>query len=209
MTSIGITELNALILVFSSLVFGFLIHLSLVFCGEKWSDNFHYKITFTLLPFISMVISKVIAGNIALSLGMVGALSIIRFRNPVKNPFELVMYFALLTLGITLGVNKIWGIIFAIIIILIILTFRLFKNSTNISFQEGNELYTLEIKSKHKIDNILKNEHLKNYSEIKNNEGIKYYNYFFCYNDKNIMLEENEKFKNLIKDNDVQVQINL
>ena len=31
---------------------------------------------------------------------MIGALSIIRFRNPVKSPFELVIFFALLTLGV-------------------------------------------------------------------------------------------------------------
>ena len=54
-----------LILVIASIVSGFFIHLTLVHSGEKWADNFHYKITFTLLPFITMIISKVIAGNIA------------------------------------------------------------------------------------------------------------------------------------------------
>ena len=36
---------------------------------------------------------------------MVGALSIIRFRTPVKNPIELVTYFLLLTIGIVSNVN--------------------------------------------------------------------------------------------------------
>ena len=54
-----------------------------------------------ILPLIGMVISTVLAGNIALSLGMVGALSIIRFRHSVKSPLELSIYFLLLTIGIT------------------------------------------------------------------------------------------------------------
>jgi hypothetical protein len=40
---------------------------------------------------------------------MVGALSIVRFRHPVKNPLELVTYFALIALGISFSVNIKWG----------------------------------------------------------------------------------------------------
>ena len=36
---------------------------------------------------------------------MIGALSIVRFRNPVKNPLELIIFFALLTSGISFAVN--------------------------------------------------------------------------------------------------------
>ena len=36
-----------------------------------------------------------------LSLGMIGALSIVRFRNPIRSPFELTVYFLSITLGIT------------------------------------------------------------------------------------------------------------
>ena len=43
-----------------------------------------YFITFLLLPATTYVITKVIANNLALSLGMIGALSIVRFRNPEK-----------------------------------------------------------------------------------------------------------------------------
>ena len=46
-----------------------------------------------------------IAGNIALSLGMIGALSIVRFRNPVKSPFELTVFFGLITIGIAFAIN--------------------------------------------------------------------------------------------------------
>ena len=48
---------------------------------------------FSLLPVTGFVITSAISNNIALSLGMVGALSIVRFRTPIKNPLELVIYF--------------------------------------------------------------------------------------------------------------------
>ena len=62
--------------------------------GETYNQTF----TFAILPFITFVITNVIAGNIALSLGMIGALSIVRFRHPVKSALELVMYLILLQL---------------------------------------------------------------------------------------------------------------
>lgn len=194
-----------IILALSSLLSGFLIHLALVSSGEKWADNFHYRITFTLLPFVALVISKIIAGNIALSLGMVGALSIVRFRNPVKNPFELTMYFALLTLGITLGVKLQWGLGFSITIISIVYFSKFIKKNQSVSFQEGREVFTLEIKSKNKLENLLDNKNLKNYSEYNDENNNKNYNYFFCYNSKEEVLIEAKKFKN----QDAEIQINL
>ena len=74
------------------------------------------------MPIITFVITKVIANNIALSLGMVGALSIVRFRNPVKNSLELVIYFALIAVGISAGVNINYSILLGILVSLIILS---------------------------------------------------------------------------------------
>ena len=51
---------------------------------------------------------------------MVGALSIVRFRNPVRNTFELVNYFGLITVGITSAVNIKYGIALSLFIILVI-----------------------------------------------------------------------------------------
>jgi hypothetical protein len=52
---------------------------------------------------------------------MIGALSIVRFRNPVKNPFELVIFFALITIGISLSVNVKLGVMLVGVINLTIL----------------------------------------------------------------------------------------
>ena len=80
-----------------------------------------------ILPITSFIITKVIAGNIALSLGMVGALSIVRFRHPVRSPFELVIYFVLIAQGITYGVSLKWGVVLTTVVDLIILGNYFFK----------------------------------------------------------------------------------
>ena len=60
---------------------------------QLWLKNYSQYLVFALLPITGYVITSIISSNIALSLGMVGALSIVRFRTPVKNPSELVIYF--------------------------------------------------------------------------------------------------------------------
>lgn len=83
---------------------GWLTSKVLKWSGQKWVGTLSNTLTFTILPVIGFVITKSISGNIALSLGMVGALSIIRFRHPVKSPFELTAYFLLVTQGIAITV---------------------------------------------------------------------------------------------------------
>ena len=97
--------------------FGFLIKLVLEKTNQKWLATYHHTLTFILLPMITCGITNSIKSNIALSLGLVGALSIVRFRNPVKNTFELVLYFALISLGIIITVDVIFAIYFEVIIL--------------------------------------------------------------------------------------------
>ena len=78
-------------LIFAS-IGGVLIRMTLSMVNQKWVRTYHNTITYTLLPAVAFVITKVISGNIALSLGMIGALSIIRFRNPVRSSLELVIF---------------------------------------------------------------------------------------------------------------------
>jgi len=110
--------------------------------------------TLVLLPIITYVITNVISGNIALSIGMVGALSIVRFRNPVRSPLELSVYFGAITMGIAASVNLKWLIflsisLFVAAIILITVNYLskiIFKKEFfDVSFSEGNSLSTLDL----------------------------------------------------------------
>ena len=64
---------------------GLLLRFSLTWTGQAWARSHAQTVAFMILPVITYVITKTIAGNIALSLGMIGALSIVRFRHPVKS----------------------------------------------------------------------------------------------------------------------------
>ena len=55
-------------------VSGVLLRQTLIYAKQNWLNNFTHLLTFTILPTITFVVTSVISGNIALSLGMVGAL---------------------------------------------------------------------------------------------------------------------------------------
>ena len=95
-------EIKSLILLVGS---GFLFRTALIYTGQAWAKSHAQTVSFLILPLITYVITNTIANNIALSLGMIGALSIVRFRHPVKSPLELIMYFALITVGIAASVR--------------------------------------------------------------------------------------------------------
>lgn len=112
---------------FFSILSGSIIYFILVLIKQNWVNTIYYFISFLLLPPIAFVITSVISNNLALSLGMIGALSIVRFRNPVKNPLELVIFFGLITIGISFGVNPKWGILLTAIIVSVLISSRIFQ----------------------------------------------------------------------------------
>lgn len=77
----------------------------LIIINQKWIQTSSHTYTLFLLPVITFFITKAISGNLALSIGMVGALSIVRFRHPVRSPLELSIYFYAITAGITASAN--------------------------------------------------------------------------------------------------------
>ena len=151
------------------LVFGgLLLRFSLTLTGQAWAKSHAQTVAFMILPLITFVITKTITGNIALSLGMIGALSIVRFRHPVKSALELIMYFDLITIGIATSVRTKWAIQLILGTILIIFTVKIVqkiyqkfgKSFYNVSFNEGVSLNSIEIFAKEKIDLIEKDNNL-------------------------------------------------
>ncbi|MCR6105065.1 DUF4956 domain-containing protein [Salipaludibacillus agaradhaerens] len=71
------------------------------FSGVLYSKNFN--ITLIGLAMITSFVIMAIGSNLILSLGMVGALSIVRFRTPIKDPTDLVFLFWALAAGIVAG----------------------------------------------------------------------------------------------------------
>ena len=101
-------QADKLLAVFLLIAMSISLRILLQFFGQRWITTKAHTTTLVLLPLLTFVITKVISGNIALSLGMVGALSIVRFRHPVRSPLELSVYFGAITMGIAASVNLLW-----------------------------------------------------------------------------------------------------
>ena len=170
---------NIIFLILSGLVLRF----SLSITGQNWVKTYQQTIAFLILPVVTYVITKTITGNIALSLGMIGALSIVRFRNPVKSALELVMYFVLITIGIAASVNMDFAYILVATCLLVIggtrvsqfILKKFFSRPFyNVSFNEGMSLNTIEIYSSKSMEDIEKNQNIKNMVVLKDSSEYIY-----------------------------------
>ena len=172
--------IEPIVIVIFLILFSILGRVILEKAGQKWITTFAHTTTLILLPVITFMITKVISGNIALSLGMVGALSIVRFRNPVRSPLELSVYFAAITMGIAASVHIRWLFYFVIAMLLAAWSIKIAtkvakkykKDFYKVSFSEGNPLATLEILTNEDINLLDQNKLL--ISKNKNENDISY-----------------------------------
>ena len=97
--------------------------------GVLYSPTF--AMTLMMLTLITTPVVMCIKSDIALSMGMVGALSIVRFRTAVKDPMDTAYMFWALTMGILLGAElylHALAVVLAIGLILMLMTFVRFRN---------------------------------------------------------------------------------
>ena len=105
MTSVSFLDMAlALILAFGIGVFIFLIY-KRTFSGVMYSGSF--GVTLVALTMITTLVILAVTSNVVLSLGMVGALSIVRFRTAIKEPLDIAFLFWSITVGIVLAAGLI------------------------------------------------------------------------------------------------------
>ena len=99
------TPLNVAIALVAALLAGVIISAvyKKTYRGVLLSPSF--TLTLILLCLVTTPVVMCIGSNVALSMGMVGALSIVRFRTAVKDPLDTAYMFWSLTMGILLGAN--------------------------------------------------------------------------------------------------------
>ena len=111
-----------------------------------------------VLPIVcltTLLVISVVKSSLALSLGLVGALSIVRFRTPIKEPEELAYIFLAIAIGLALGADQIEVAAVALPIILTVISLidRFKKNSSSAS---GNLILNIEVNQQEAIsDKIL------------------------------------------------------
>ena len=104
-TSVGILDMAiALILAFGIGLFIFFVYKK-TYSGVMYSSGF--GVTLIALTMITTVVILAVTSNVVLSLGMVGALSIVRFRTAIKEPLDIAFLFWAITAGIVLAAGMI------------------------------------------------------------------------------------------------------
>lgn len=85
--------------------------------GRSLSNRAKFAQTLPVLALITVLIISIVKSSLALSLGLVGALSIVRFRTAIKEPEELVYLFLAIAIGLGLGADQRWPTVLAILLI--------------------------------------------------------------------------------------------
>ena len=178
----------------SSLVCGVIIYLVYRFCyrGVVYSDNFN--ILLVMITSITGFIIMTISSNVVLSLGMVGALSIVRFRSAIKDPLDIGFLFWSIASGITAGAGLYFAALFGTVLIAVIyIVFSMLKVSkrnylliihynddaeANVDAVLGGMKYRLKTKTKGlsgtelTIEVKVKNNDTSNLSRFKGIDGV-------------------------------------
>jgi len=85
--------------------------------------NHGFSISLALMTVLTTVVTLAISSNIALSLGMVGALSIVRYRAAIKDPMDLLFLFWAVTAGITTGARMHYLAVLSALLVILVLLF--------------------------------------------------------------------------------------
>ncbi|SFD08770.1 DUF4956 domain-containing protein [Ruminococcus albus] len=129
-TSVSILDMAiALVLAFGLGMFIFMVYKK-TYNGVMYSSSF--GTTLVALTMISTVVILAVTSNVVLSLGMVGALSIVRFRTAIKEPLDIAFLFWSIAVGIVLAAGMIpLAVIGSVLIGVILLVFVNRKSHKN------------------------------------------------------------------------------
>ena len=104
-----------------SIFLAFLVQQTYIKLSTTLSNKKEFSKNFLMLAATTTIIITIVKSSLALSLGLVGALSIVRFRAAIKEPEELVYLFLLIGIGLGCGAGQFLTISIGVIIILILI----------------------------------------------------------------------------------------
>ena len=206
---------NFIVAIILSTILAFLIKLSYLKISKSLNDKEHFSDIFVPLAIITTLVITVIKFSLALSLGLVGALSIVRFRAAIKEPEELVYLFFVIGIGLANGANQFFIAIIATLITIIILYFRKIyndrKNTDNISDSSTNIMQIEILGQKQNSDALVKKlkKNLKylNLKSFSSDNEVKQLNFWFDVDKKklDVLIKDIEEITS--KNKDVKIQI--
>ena len=141
-----------------SLLFAFIVYVIYLITCDKTIYSKKFNVAMSLMTIITSALIMAMQSNIVISLGMVGALSIVRFRTAIKEPKDLLFLFWSITNGIIIGAG-LYAIAFilAVVLSIALVIFELIparrKNMllvVNLESIDSEQIVTKELK-KHKV----------------------------------------------------------
>ena len=212
--NIEINFTNFFVALFLSLVLAYIVKFTYIKVSRTLNDKEYFSETFVPLAVITTLVITVIKFSLALSLGLVGALSIVRFRAAIKEPEELVYLFFVIAIGLANGANQFLLSIVSTIVIVLFLFIRsnlVSKKNNNFEFNSDVNIISINIKnnSETNIDEIInKLKPYFKYLKLKSanlDDNIR--SYIFWYNIEEAKIEKFLKDLKSISTNDIEISI--
>lgn len=129
----GATNLTLSLIVFN-MVFSAIAGIMIAWVYKTYFMGVLFQKTFAVtiigVTMVTTLVMMVISGNLILSLGMVGALSIVRFRAAIKDPLDVLYIFWAVGTGISIAVSQFLVVFISIIIISLVFSFLSKLSST-------------------------------------------------------------------------------
>ena len=155
-TSNNISLFSFLVNLFLTLILTKILALFFNKYGKSVSNRKIFSNIFPLIGLTTMLIITIVKSSLALSLGLVGALSVIRFRTAIKEPEELSYLFLTIDIGLGFGANQtlitLIGFVFIIVYLLLINQ----SNSRSVRINYMNLLISAEASKNYDVDEITK-----------------------------------------------------
>ena len=127
-TGESFTLVNALIVIFASILLGIIISCVYIKTSSKNGYNSGFSLTLIMLPVIISIIILLVGNNVARAFSLAGAFSIIRFRSAPGDPKDLSYVFFTLAVGLATGMGFIgYAVIFTIILCLLMIIIEVTK----------------------------------------------------------------------------------
>lgn len=149
--------------------------------GKSISNRFQLSRVLILVGITTFIIISIVKSSLALSLGLVGALSIIRFRTAIKEPEELGYFFMAISIGLGLGANQLYPTIIGFIVLVVIIILLNFKKFNNFS---QNLLISLKVDEKDRSNIgdqissiVINNSNQVELKRLKYSEGLVNFNF--------------------------------
>lgn len=206
---------NFILAILLSSILAYFVKFSYLKVSRSLNDKEHFSDIFVPLSIITTLVITVVKFSLALSLGLVGALSIVRFRAAIKEPEELVFLFFIIGIGLANGANQFLLAIISTFLIISILYLRKMyqdkKSSISISDSSTNILQLQIFDNKFDSDKIISelknNVNYLNLKSFTSEKDLRQYNFWFDVDNKKLSILINKIESLSTNSKDIKIQV--